>query len=400
MPASKPKKVEETLVQPEALRIVSAVVILDVFLKYCRRARIRGVMALMLAGLAAGGTPGRAADAPAAAPDETVEVSAASPQPTVVDELIYNDGDRVRGHLVGRNDQTIIFQSERFGLLNVPATEATVVLAPSPAATKRAVAAAAAAGATATVAQIEEAESAWSLAYWSPLALARMLRKVFGPWHGRFSFASTLLSNANENNSVSLNGNLRRKWKNDEVQLNSDYNFSQVNHVTSSDVVKADGAWRHDFPKRFFSTYRPSLEWDRAYKSASGAAADYVLLQQEVGAGVNIFSRPGKKLRFGLAENFFDVWNTAPPKEHSQSNIESTFVEADWKLPWRITLTDRGVFYYSLVESNHGWENRFEVNKKLTETLSVGLRHEVRNNNPDTRISDYRLLRFMVGLDF
>ena len=313
--------------QPEALRIVSAVVILDVFLKYCRRARIRGVMALMLAGLAAGGTPGRAADAPAAAPDETVEVSAASPQPTVVDELIYNDGDRVRGHLVGRNDQTIIFQSERFGLLNVPATEATVVLAPSPAATKRAVAAAAAAGATATVAQIEEAESAWSLAYWSPLALARMLRKVFGPWHGRFSFASTLLSNANENNSVSLNGNLRRKWKNDEVQLNSDYNFSQVNHVTSSDVVKADGAWRHDFPKRFFSTYRPSLEWDRAYKSASGAAADYVLLQQEVGACVNIFSRPGKKLRFGLSENFCDV--LARAKHRTKREIARLVRELD-----------------------------------------------------------------------
>jgi hypothetical protein len=357
-------------------------------------------MALVLAGLVAGGTPGRAADASAAAPDETVEASAARPQPAVVDELIYNDGDRVRGHLVGRNDQTIIFQSERFGLLNVPATEATVVLAPSPAATKRAVAAAAAAGSPATAAQIEEAESAWSLAYWSPLALARMLRKVFGPWHGRFSFASTLLSNANENNSVSLNGNLRRKWKSDEVQLNSDYNFSQVNHVTSSDVVKADGAWRHDFPARLFSTYRPSLEWDRAYKSSSGTAADYVLLQQEIGAGVNAFSRPGKKLRFGLAENFFNVWNTTPPKEHTRSNIESAFVEADWKLPWRITLTDRGVFYYSIVESNHGWENRFEVNKKLTETLSVGLRHEVRNNNPDTRISDYRLLRFMVGLDF
>jgi hypothetical protein len=41
-----------------------------------------------------------------------------------------------------------------------------------------------------------------------------------------------------------------------------------------------------------------------------------------------------------------------------------------------------------------------ELNKKLTETLSVAIRHETRTNNPDVRIQDYTLLRLLVGLDF
>jgi hypothetical protein len=347
------------------------------------RARFLGLIGLILAGWLAAG--GRALAA---------EPSAKETGP-VLDELVYNDGDRVRGHLVGRNDRTIVFQSERFGLLNVPATEAKVVLAPP-----LPVAAAASAAAGAPIAA-EEAETGWSLAYFSPLALARSLRNFFGPWHGRFSFASSLLSNTSDNSTVSVSGNLKRGWLRDEVQLNSDYNFSQVDRVTSSDVYKADGSWRHDFPRGLlFSTYRPSVEWDRAFENSGGMPADYVLLQQEVGAGMNVLSRPGKTLRIGLSENFFDVWSTAPPQQHTGSNTESSFVEADWKLPWQISLTDRGVVYYSIARATTGWENRFEVNKKLTETLSVGLRHEVRDNNPDTRISDYRLLRFLVGLDF
>ena len=48
----------------------------------------------------------------------------------------------------------------------------------------------------------------------------------------------------------------------------------------------------------------------------------------------------------------------------------------------------------------NGWENRIELNRKLTETLSVAVRHETRQNNPDERVRDYSLLRMLVGLDF
>jgi hypothetical protein len=97
----------------------------------------------------------------------------------------------------------------------------------------------------------------------------------------------------------------------------------------------------------------------------------------------------------------FDVWLTPLPlRRHIGQNVESVFTEVEAKLPWRVTLTDRGVYYYSITDQSEGWENRFEVTKKLTETVTLGMRHEIRHNNPDVRSADYRRLRVLLGFDF
>jgi hypothetical protein len=106
-----------------------------------------------------------------------------------------------------------------------------------------------------------------------------------------------------------------------------------------------------------------------------------------------------RKLRVGIAENAFDVWAQGPPKDNV-TNIESLFTEVELTLPWRVTFSDRAVWYYSLKTSEQGWENRLDLSKKLTETLSLGLRQEYRRNNPDVRSQDYTLLRLLIGLDF
>jgi hypothetical protein len=41
-----------------------------------------------------------------------------------------------------------------------------------------------------------------------------------------------------------------------------------------------------------------------------------------------------------------------------------------------------------------------ELNKKLTETLTAAVRHEVRHNNPDVRVQDYTRLKVLFGFDF
>ena len=94
------------------------------------------------------------------------------------------------------------------------------------------------------------------------------------------------------------------------------------------------------------------------------------------------------------------MWQTSAPESHNQSTVESLFGEADWKLPWRMTLTERGVWYYSIVTGRDGWENKVELDKKLTETFTVGVRHETRHNNPDVRVQDYTLLKLLMGIDF
>lgn len=325
---------------------------------------------------------------------------AAEPAAAGRDVLVYQDGDRVQGRLVGRKDGVIVFQSNRFGELRVPADKAEVVPAKAPAtapvaATPAAEPVPAAPNANGESAA-EEARARAGLA-----RLAAKLREGFKPWSGRVAFSTEIVSDTAERSTLSLEGRLSRKWTSDEVQLNGRYDFSQTSDVTTTDVLKADALWRHSFSKKrnSFVQYRPTLEWNRASRKA-GVIADYVLLQQEIGYGISLLTRPERKLRVGVSENLFDVWTTSPPTSHNTRTVESAFIETELRLPWGLLLTDRGVYYYSFASQNDGWENRIDLTKKFSATLSTSIRHETRQGSPDGTAQDYTRLRLLLGLDF
>jgi hypothetical protein len=322
------------------------------------------------------------------------------------DVLVYKDGDRVQGKLLRQQDNILVFQSDRFGLLQVPVDRAVVIKADKP------VAPVAATPPVAPVppavreeqgeARAEERAEAEKISRWemfSPAILAAKLRDYFGPWHGRLAFSTEVVSDTADRSNLSLEGRLGRKWRTDEVQLNGRYDFNQTNDLTTTDTVKGDALWRHEFSKNSFIQYRPTLEWNRASFKA-GVPADYVLLQQEIGTGLTLLAKPARKLRLGVSENLFDVWNTSPPESHGSRTSQSAFVEAESRLPWGTLLTDRTVYYYSFSSQNEGWENRIELTKKFTETFSTAIRHELRRGSPDGTAQDYTRLKLLLGLDF
>ncbi len=340
---------------------------------------LRNFIGLLVLGVAALST-GRAADA---------EVPSR-------DTLVYKDGDRVQGQLLRQEDNILVFNSDRFGVLRVPADGAVVIKAEKIAAPPLAVPVAQQEKKAAEQAEAERV-SMWER--FSPAVLTAKLREYFGPWSGRIAFSAEVVSDTADRSTISLEGRLSRKWTSDEVQMNGRYDYSQTNELTTTDMIKADGLWRHNFTKNSFAQYRPTLEWNRA-NFRSGGPADYVLLQQEIGAGVNLLTTPDRKLRVGVSENLFDVWTTSPPKTHSSRTAESAFVETELKLPWGMLLTARGVYYYSLSTGDDGWENRIELTKKFTETLSTAIRHELRRGSPDGKAQDYDRLKLLLGLDF
>jgi hypothetical protein len=334
------------------------------------------------------------------------------------DTLVYKDGDRVQGRVVSREGGVIVFKSERFGELRVAAADAAVVAAEKPTVVPPTTPAAGAAGAAAAAAvaggpaaarvagatekrvlDSEEEEphgSRWER--FSPWVLTARVRGFFGPWHGRLALSTEVVSDTTDRNNSAVDATLRRKWERDEVSFNGRFDYSETDQVATTDVVKGAALWRHDFNRKQFAQYRPTLEWNRASKRV-GLPSDYVLLQQEIGVGFNVLGAPGKKLRTGVSANLFDLWNTAPTSNHSSRGVPSGFEEVEWGLPWRMALTQRGV-WYPVRDRVDGWENKFELNKKLTETLSTSVRHEIRRNNPDGSAQDYTRLKLLFGLDF
>lgn len=323
---------------------------------------------------------------------------AAEPTVPARDVLVYQDGDRVQGRLVGRMDGVIVFQSERFGELRVPTDKATVILAKSP---ETALVAATPATEPPAGGASDESAAGEARANAGLARLAARLRESFKPWSGRVAFSTEVVSDTADRSTLSLEGRLSRKWTADEVQLNARYDFSQTNDLTTTDILKADALWRHTLSKKrnSFVQYRPTLEWNRANRKA-GVPADYLLLQQEIGYGVSLLTRPGRKLRVGVSENLFDVWTTSPPTSHNSRTVESAFIETEWRLPWGLLLAERGVYYYSFSSQNNGWENQVDLTKKFSATLSTSLRHETRQGSPDGTAQDYTRLRLLLGLDF
>jgi hypothetical protein len=367
--------------------------------RFLRRVVLFSLIVTALPGLSFAAQPAQAAEADAA--DGKWDI------------MVYNDGDRVRGHLLRRDGDVLVFQSPRFGELRVATSEAMIessnpAVAPesptAPAAPNTQVRANPAAGATAAkpvvpeISPVEDAgEQLHAWEYFYPSMLARQLRQFFGPWQGRFSFSTEIVSDTTDHTDLALDTTLHRKWTHDDVQLTGRYDYAETAKVPTTDLAKFNAAWRHDLTKRWFTTYNPAVEWNRI---SAPASADYLLVHQELGAGVTLLNVPNRQLRVGLSENRFDVWQTAMAGQHTSENAESAFAEATWHLPWRITLNERGVYYFKLDSEKNGWENHFQVDKKLTETLSIGVLHEVRYNNPDSRVTDYSRLKFMIGLDF
>jgi hypothetical protein len=342
--------------------------------------------------------------------DGSATHAAAASAPLVVprDTLVYKDGDRVFGKLIGKDGDIIVFKSDRFGELRVPSADAVVVpaekndeSASAVAKSKPATGVAAAPSPEqekATEKKEAEAEKVSGWEHLSPFVLTAEVRRYFGPWHGKVAFTAESVSDTSRRQNDVVEAKLQRKWAHDEVQTNANYTFSKTNGLTTTDLVKSDGSWRHDFPDNYFAAYRPTLEWNRAY-SPNNVPSNYVLLQQEIGGGVTLVKSPANQVRAGLSENVFTNW-VLPTDTHLTKYVESAFVEVESKLPWRVTLSDRTVYYYAFATRKDGFENKFAVDKKFTETISIGLHYEVRYNNPDVRSADYNLLRLVFGLDF
>ena len=317
------------------------------------------------------------------------------------DILVYKDGDRLQGRLVEKTDKIIVFQSDRFGEVKVLVENAVVIKAEQTvaAAPAKGVKPAAAGGDKAKAADRAEAERLSALEHLSPAALTAMMRDFFGPWHGRFAFSAEAVSNTADQHNIGGEVRLQRKWGANEVQLNTRYDYSKTNTLTTTDLLKMDGLWRYNIPVNRFVLYRPAAEWNRA-SFKNGVPNDYVQLQQELGTGFSLLAGPRRQVRLGVSENLFDIWNTTSDASHTSRTVESGFIETELKLPWRMSLTQRGVYYYSFATGQDGWEDRVELSKKFTETLSTSIRHEIRRYNPNGTTQDYTRLKLLFGLDF
>lgn len=308
-------------------------------------------------------------------------LSSAVPATAVV---VFKDGDRLRGTIVASSETDITFASSRAGMLTISRID---------------------------ILRVEEAEDAGRGEEVAPQGdgdpvvddeptdvetggVLRWLRK----WKAGLAVSAEGKREGDQRSSFMVEARVGRTWSADEVRLGARYEFAREGERTTDDLIELDGYARHDFHNRWFVLYSPELDWNRGYIHR-GSPLEYVWLQQEIGAGLNAIDRSGLMLRFGVAENLFNVW-TIDRDVRVSTNTESLFTECEWQLPWAVRLADRFRWYYSLETGENGFENQFDLSKQLTANLHLGFRHEARADIPNADVGDYTLWRVLLGLDF
>lgn len=326
-------------------------------------------------------------------------VSAATPPAPAV--LVYRDGDRTAGRLIEHKGGTIVFESVRFGRITVAESEAEIVAAsPVPSGASASAVSPPPAGPPASTSAAEKPEHAAHSEQRAAMnRLDHSLRKIFGPWHGRLAVSTELVQGDNERRGELAELRFGRKWARDELRLETRYEFRSTDSRTDTDLLKSSAAWRHHLSPRWFVLAHPRLEWNSHYVK-DARTVRYLLLQQEVGAGAFLINSKKGKLSVGLSGNQYDLWVLSEPQGHFAKFAPSAFIEAELNLRWGVRLTERGVRYFSFHGGDTGWESEFELGKRLTETLTLALHHDVRFNDPDFRLQDNATWRMLLGFDF
>jgi hypothetical protein len=363
------------------------------------------------------------------------------------DVLKFKNGDQVRGTFIKKEGGHILFRSERFGDLSVREADATVELtappaplvtetevaivtgkskpppekkpeakpsaappkpegkaaiaaavdkkpAPSAAAPAQGKPAASSAPAPAAIppAKSTGAESKSLIA--TTVRLGKGFIKWWGGWHGRIAISASIIEDTADRSLYIIEARVKRTWKHDEVQLEPRYEFRRDNDVTAVDTLRTTGYWRHTFGENWFSEYRANYRRERKSSMAEQ-------LEQQFGTGRYILKSKQYKLHAGAAANFFNTWPLDRGLAETEYSMESLFSEASMELPWRVSITERGTWYFiGNGSTTTGWQNTFELTKKLSNALSFSVRHELRRDNPDPRVADYENTRFLLGFNF
>jgi hypothetical protein len=292
------------------------------------------------------------------------------------DTLRFADGRELDGAWQREEAGVVVFVSNRHGELRLPAEMVTVRRDLAPIAGPAGTPSLPNASGSATVPKSDSAPA----------------------WRGRLAFSTETSSAPDSRTALSAELRLEHKTDRQELRLEPRYELRREDDITRDDKLRINGYARRTLGDRWFALYRPAFELNRA-SFVQGVAADYWYLAHELGGGREFGPDDDRVVRLGATANLYQIafYNLdADLAIHGGA----LFGEAEWLLPFSIRLRNLLQFVHYPRFDQSGVTNELELTKKLTDSLSLSLRHEYRHVTPDPRIESYRRLRLLIGYDF
>lgn len=301
--------------------------------------------------------------------------------------LVLQNGDRITGHEIKREDGTIHFQSDLLGLIKIVETGTKIEKAGAAKTTatdldlQLAATGAPSAGfpeqAAAKPAEKEptekekEEQQATTQQEPPPAAAAAAADKPpkIVSLKRTLEFGFTNQSGRLDRTDMSFRANLERKTKNTELRLQGRYLYGESNDQRSTDNLSAGGRYRRDITPGFFAQTETKYERD----PIKGLDNDFT---QSLGMGRNLIERAGLKIAFGggAAVRYRDVTSDEDPAWVYQIDAFQDLVysinshlKVTQDMSLQATPSDEDEFLIKLAAA---------LTSKLTNTLNMSMRYE------------------------
>ena len=180
-------------------------------------------------------------------------------------------------------------------------------------------------------------------------------------------FSSEVVTDIAKRNNSSYEAFVRRKWTEDELQLNARFDYNETNDIATTDLVKVSGQWRRDFGRcSSCSIARPPSGTGRAASAASptttcSCSRSWVRATRCSPRAARCASGCRKPVRH--VEQFVDARPQFARLAGVVRGDGNHAAVAHDDLATGVAVPRRG--------RDRWLGNRFDLNKKLTETLST-----------------------------
>jgi len=303
--------------------------------------------------------------------------------------LVFADGNRVTGRLEAPGR----FASDRFGVVTFNANEAVfeAIVVEAPAAPE---------GSGASRERAEQHQAG------ATAPAAAPARSRWHPWVVSLSgFAERTFEDDVRRLEYFAGLKVERPWQEGRSFV-WDTRYEYVNKSDRIDKRRATtyADWRRDLSPRWFTTVRPSLEYDGRNLTAEQAEflgrprLNYLLQQHQAGVGYRLLNTATLKTAVTANAAYFHLRLFDFVTLDAKGAVLS--LENQLKLPWGLEFKQTGRLLYLDVADDVRWENEAELTKHITTDLHLTLRHHYRQEYSVFDTNPIDKLRLLIGVKF
>ncbi|HXA79752.1 MAG TPA: DUF481 domain-containing protein [Opitutaceae bacterium] len=301
------------------------------------------------------------------------------------DWLEFNNGESVVGHYVKTENNIIIFQSSRFGLLKVsvndahvatgsvttpaapPVTPATVKVTPATAASKP--------PPTNTTA--------------APPAMAAAPRRK---WNGRIDVLLDFVWDVVTNREIRVQGTTERLSGKEHYVFYGNIDYLYNDHLLQQDRREGKFTWEHQLTPKLYTIAEP----DYLHEIRQTGVDQY---QMRVGIGASLFQTDRSQMRVAVLSYFSRL--DIPAVDRRVENVYPALrLDSKWQILHGLKFEQEGTAYYIPNGGESGVDNKTSLTKDIFGGITLTLQHEYHHEEIPSASATRNELKLLLGYTF